>query len=504
MLRILIVEDDDIIRSGLTNEIGRRNEGFEVVGAVADGQKALDFLKTNVTDVIITDINMPVMNGLELAERIHKDMPFIKVIVLSGYADFQYAQAAIRSNVYEYILKPLKTDELINVLMRINEQIQTEKSKISAKKQKTLVKSLLTGSQLENDVSIPACGEMRCAVFAIDDILTYDSYICRRLNFIFDEFCSHYGESKYENNLLSYLIEDNFLLIIIAGDNNDVSDIYDELRKYIEKSEDETFRLSCGVSEAFYDLRDVESARSQAYNAIDSRFYSGNNIFVEYSKANRYRQVTQDENKRCRQLISKIPMLIISGEGASTVIDEIFEYLTLQPYPEPKLAQSFLKSIARELTKEYTQENHSHGEINLEEELRKFTSIHSAIAFLKECAEDAEKKWRSTGGHAVIRKVKDYIETHYAEQITLKDIEEKYYINASYFSWLFSNLEGETFTEYLAKVRINEAKKLLKGERTIKVYEIAEMVGYRDYRNFSKAFKRYVGLTPLRYRESGI
>lgn len=503
MLRILIVEDDDIIRSGLTNEINRRNESFEVVGAVADGRKALEFLKTNVTDVIITDINMPVMNGLELAERINKDMPFIKVIILSGYADFQYAQAAIRSNVYEYILKPLKLDELINVLMRINEQIQTEKSKISTEKQKALVKSLLTRSRLENDVTMPICGEMRCAVFAIDDILTYDNYICRRVNFIFDEFCTHYCENKYENSFLSYLIEDNFLLIIIEGSKNDVRDIYNELRKYIEKSEDETFCLSCGVSEAFYNIRDIESARSQAYSAIASRFYTGNNIFAEYSKDNKYRQVTQDENKRCRQLISKIPMLIINGEGASTVIDEIFEYLTLQPYPEPKLAQGFLKGIVREITKEYTQGNYSQGEINLEEELRKFTSIHSASAFLKECADDATKKWKNNGGHAVIRKVKDYIESHYAEQITLKDIEEKYYINGSYFSWLFSNLEGETFTEYLTKVRINEAKKLLKGERTIRVYEIAEMVGYRDYRNFSKAFKRHVGLTPLRYRESG-
>ena len=126
------------------------------------------------------------------------------------------------------------------------------------------------------------------------------------------------------------------------------------------------------------------------------------------------------------------------------------------------------------------------------------------ISFLKKCAEDIEKSEDDYAGseRTIIKKVKKYVLDNYEQSITLKDVEEKFFINKSYFSWLFSKVVGQTFTEYIAGVRIEAAKNLLREEHSIKVYEVAERVGYNDYRNFSKSFKKVVGVTPLKYRET--
>ncbi len=510
MFKVLIVEDETIIRDGLRSNIPWQEMGFEVVGSAENGRRAVEFIRENSVDVVMTDVRMPVMDGIELAEYINTKNPDIKVIILSGYADFHYAQAAMKNNVSEYLLKPLKIDEIKNALKRVAEKLDTNKSSKQKNKYEDIIMSVIleNDSKALNGISLnnAAC----CAVFAIDNYRMLNSFEQKQIKKYLQDFKENIFEPKYGGEFSAFIIEDSFVIMVTdrkCADTAYIKRIFNELLAGINESEYESCTLSCGVSSEFSDISELKKRYTEAYQTVKMRFYFGDGIFLEYDDEYRCRSLSNDEYKKCKDKANEIITAINKDtDKIHAQIDEIYTLLSEKTYIKQDIAIKILRGIASAFS-DYIMLNAAATEKVAENEMEKFTSLDNMISYLKKCADEIIKIKDGTADEehserVIIKQIKKYVKDNYSNRITLKDIEDNFYINKSYFSWLFGKITGQTFTEYLASVRIEESKRLLREENQLKVYEIAELVGYSDYRNFSKIFKKIVGVTPLKYRET--
>ncbi len=507
MFKVLIVEDETIIREGLESNIPWQEMGFEVIATVENGKKAVEFLEENSVDVVMTDVRMPVMDGIELAEHINTNYPQIKVMILSGYADFHYAQAAIKNNVSEYLLKPLKIDEIREALTRVSEKLSASKGNAKISRYEDDVIAAILENRTAKLADVTFAKPARCAVFALDNYKMLNGLEQKQIKNYLQKFKETVFQTKYKNDFSTFIIEDSFIIMVTDKSPSGIKNIFNELLETLNEAEYESCTLSCGISSDFTDISELKNKYTEAYQTVKMRFYFGDGIFLEYDDVYKGTALSNEEYKKCKDKANEIILSINSNtEKIADKIDEIYEMLSEKKYILQDVAIKILRTIASAFS-DFIMLNSSVTEKVAENEMEKFTSLDNMISYLKKCADEIIKIKDGTAEaenseRIIIKKVKKYVKENYSQKITLSDIEEKFYINKSYFSWLFGKITGETFTEYLAGVRIEESKRLLKEENQMKVYEIAELVGYSDYRNFSKIFKKTVGVTPLKYRET--
>ena len=513
MLKVLIVEDESIIRDGLKNNIDWEELGFCVVGKVENGLRAVEFINKSHVDVILTDIRMPLMDGIALSEYVSTNKPEIKVIILSGHADFNYAQAAIKNNVCEYLLKPLKIGEIERVLKKIASTIKPARHIARQDEIEDIMLSLILDNEKQDVATAKILSDndmqmsMQCAVIAVDNFRIYDNLVRKQIKNYLSYYKANVFDREWQGDFSAFIIEDNFVITVLdKGSKNPeiIKRIFDDISEGVTALDCETCTFSCGVSEEFFSRSQLKEMYTQAYSAIKFRFYKGDAMFAKYEEVPSYTNISSDEYNEYKDkenaIISEVKK---NGSHVYALIDEIYLSLSEQPYIRPEIAIKILRGIAAAFSDYMMVHSVGMGK-DAEGEMNRFTSLENMISFLKKCAEDIEKSEDDYAGseRTIIKKVKKYVLDNYEQSITLKDVEEKFFINKSYFSWLFSKVVGQTFTEYIAGVRIEAAKNLLREEHSIKVYEVAERVGYNDYRNFSKSFKKVVGVTPLKYRET--
>lgn len=513
MFKVLIVEDESIIRDGLKNNIAWAELGFTVAGEVENGLRAVEFINRNEVDVILTDIRMPLMDGIALSEYVSTNRPEIKVIILSGHADFNYAQAAIKNDVCEYLLKPLKIDEIERVLKKIANKLEPKLRIVQQGKTESVMMSHILDNDKLDAKSAQVLEDremqmaMRCALLAVDNFRIYDNLVRKQIKNYLADYKANVFNREWSGDFSAFIIEDNFVIIVLDKGSENIGiirKIFDDISDGVNSLECETCTFSCGISEEFFVRSELKEMYIHAYSAVSLRFYQGDCTFAKYEEISGYRSIESEEYNEYKEKEN----LIVSGirqndAGVIETLDEIYAALSAPPYLKPEIAIKILRGIAGAFSDYMIVHRGGTGK-DVENEMNNFTSLENMINFLKKCAEDLEKSGDESFGseRTIIKKVKKYVLENYEKSITLKDVEEKFFINKSYFSWLFSKIVGQTFTEYLAGVRIEEAKRLLREEGAIKVYEVAERVGYNDYRNFSKSFKKIVGVTPLKYRET--
>ncbi len=510
MYRVLIVEDESIMREGLREGIDWQAYGFEVAGAVENGRKALEFLKNTSVNLVITDVRMQGMDGIELSEHINRSYRGVRVVILSGYADFGYAKAAIKNKVYEYLLKPVKRDEINSVLKRVRSELETENGAdggLNCINKEEAVMSMLLGDGRQQGISGDWSGHsLICAVAAADNFYVYNELEQKQIRKYFESFKRSVFLQKTEGFLSVMLIEDKFAVMILdegIKNRKTALELFEALCGNISDSECDGCTFSLGVSREYTGLSNLKEMYKEAYEAVKARLYLGDGAYAEYGVLGDYRGMSPREYNEFIRKREELIDSIESGNGdVLGKIDEIYCMLTEKPYIEPDAALKIFRGIANAVS-EYIMTHGIKTEQEINNEIRKFTSAANILRFLTKYVEDIVKVSgeEPPGEKDIIRRVKKYVRDNYSQRITLQNIEDTFYVNKSYFSWLFSNVTGQTFTEYIACVRIEEAKKLL-GNDSMKVYEIAEAVGYRDYRNFCKTFKKITGVTPLKYRET--
>lgn len=539
MFKVMIIDDESIIRKGLRNAVNWKVFDCEVVGEASDGMEGYKLINQLHPDIIITDIKMPEVDGLTMLREIRDIIPQSKIIILTGYRDFDYAREAIKLGAFDFLLKPTKIEELNSVIKRAVKELKFQKDKdaefgkfkkIFEQNIPILREKLLYNIMYEistNDSEINANLEVLdlkidkfTLIIAENEIEVKD-----------DAKTEQYNKHLYQFGIINSFDEafsDRFKVISISLDNNliafivqplkDSADCFDDISNkstYIQEIIQNCFgfTITLAVSTEGEGALQLPEKLRECQEALEHKFYIGNNSVIFYKDMDSFfkyddysilekNQKTLIEGIKTGNLISvkgKLDEITSYIEQASDKIG--MEYLKNYYWNTISLINNIRVSISVADNEKKADSKKDIG--SLYNMIQKCDNVKDLNDLLEEIAISVASKVNSFNNKSIkliLRKAIDYLKEHYNEQVTLNEVARNIYVSTYYISRMFKKELGKNFVDYLNEIRIEKAKELLKDVQ-YKAYEIAEMVGIPDAHYFSKLFKKYVGVTPTEYRE---
>lgn len=499
---------------------------MEVVGTASNGLEALSLIEALSPDILITDIRMPGCDGLKLIEKAKLVAPDLEIVIISGYAQFEYAQTAIRQGVGGYLLKPIKKDALMATLGDISTRLHARSASETAmehlqqdtRRSRVLLRSRLVEdllhktyaansfAALERDYGFPAQdGLMQAFIIKADYSLEQIS-----------EFSLNHAKKKTEELFSSFLLPMSYsgtLYFLDAGAYgilNYALEQHDEVRRALRQCLNEleaqkflfgNMDFSLAVGNAVNHPEGLPVSMQEARSAISDRLVEGTGRLLEFvapAPADTHRQLLDkyhraihhtaetlnvDEARQATEELARAVLLLSDIRGS-----EILELCMAA-------GRMFILSInARE-------------EERLMQELSQRYDLCSSAQKLFDCLAafqreqiDAVEAARESENIRPIRIAKQYIQKHFNEPITLEDVCAATGFSTSYFSAMFKKETGEGFSKYLTRIRIERAKALLQ-ETNLSIAEICTQVGYSDLKHFTGTFKKITNLNPSQYRK---
>lgn len=537
MYKLLVVDDEYNIRDGIINAVSWDLCGVEVVGEAASGIEALKKVKEALPDIVITDISMEDMDGLELAEKLKQRYPFIKVIILSGYDEFEYAKRAVDLKVYSYLLKPILPDELIKVVREVIEEIKSEvriKEKVVALESEIKINREAFIERLLNDLvkgNIRQSSELQARLSLLNLQMAERFYLCLILDLDgYYDLIESYGIEKVQIILqcIQEVNHDIFVkdfciwsfidcmgnIVVIVGTETGIKDrtlvrihtCIDRIKQVIKNTLDVTVTVAIGG--LFNNVMEVYKSYNEAIKALDFKVVAGKDcvIHIDDVRSIGGQHFSYPKDKESGILAS------LNGEDDSRIrssIEAFFKDVELGSFSKDKLRISVMElfSVVASRFMDLGVDIHKMYERNLLDPYKiidRYDTVEEIKNWLTNvvmgCV-DRLRNDRSNNVKSVITKAQRFIEANYANtDISLNSIAEHVYLNPAYFSKLYKKETGETYMEFLTKLRIEKAKKLLK-ETNIKTSDIGTAVGYPNPQYFTTLFKKVLGITPLEYRE---
>lgn len=523
-MKIFLADDDFIIRKGIRTILEKSNAKYSIVGEAQDGEEALEKIKElDSIDLLITDIKMPIMDGLELIKELRKYRDTVKIIVLSGFDDFKYVRSAFKDGAVDYILKPINKKSLIELVEKIDNRIHIENvEKLHIEKgtnlllenliNKLMHRLYLKFSDCENDINnfgIKSEGYYVVFILKLDNLFEKSNTIeginigrllenlCSRITPIEDD------EIKYE--AFKY-IEKQQIVILHNGISNEYSLDYivEKYKMIIESYTRNEVTYSIGISNLFLELDKCCIAYEQAVKSQNYIFYRRRNEIIKFNQVN-IKGIEGDLNidEYVKNICDNVE--ILNFINVRSIINELFQKLKKDKI-DPEEFRNIIEEICEKiiLTNSDLQEIFNEKEYDYKfyirqvitfDELKEYiiTTFRTALEYMK-IERDKRSKKR-------IEIAKAYINDNFMNNITLNEVAEHVQLNTSYFSNLFKKESGMNFSDYLLNIRLKKAKKLLL-DPTIKIYEIGTMVGYEDAVSFGRAFKKKVGMSPKEYRNT--
>ncbi|MDQ0061069.1 response regulator [Paenibacillus harenae] len=517
---VLIVDDEPIIRNGLKSFIDWGKLGLVLEGDCANGKEALAAFGKARIDILITDIKMPVMDGLELTRQALAINPNVKIILISSYNEFEYVREGMKQGAIDYLLKPtLEADELIAVLLRCKELLARGRKQAAFQQQIMLQTALLDRKRLEQDVIRSLVsgdpGVRFSDLFGMD--MDAGPYVCA---YVTADGLTEWQET-YGNLHIGMMYEDMQTLFydwskrgcapILSGEG--LLLIYPDAHKHDRDAEaghslagfQELVAGELSVSVTFgYCLTMgtewLESGMSRSRSAAERRFYEGTGRIYAWNEAeakahaDRHPEIEEQSRHALQELLR-------SDHSPAAIIDSfIMRWRTERPSPELVRRQSY------ELLTAFSYRNGDAKTLfDFRELVRRCDTISQLEAAIRSLAEEMEQPNRlrlADKGHSaqLIAKAIEYIKLHYREELTLQDVADSIHVSKSYLSNLFKKQSGHNFIDYVIDLRLHEAKRLLTQDE-IKIYEVAERSGFNDVKYFSKLFKKMTQMTPVEYRD---
>ncbi|WP_169086598.1 response regulator transcription factor [Paenibacillus sp. PL91] len=469
MYKVLIVDDESWVIESLKDLVSWGQYGFEVVGQAASGSEALDAIRELNPDVVFTDIRMPEMNGLELI-RLGKTMGLaIRFVVVSGYAEFAYAQKALSYGAAAYCLKPFDEIEIGGVLVKLKETLESTRPI-----REDMMQLLLDDSGGRNQEKLLGMLE--------------DQGI---LNWIEQGIVPVVAIGLSELHLPAGRV-----IKLITGTSKTAYLMSEEQAKGLLSKEAENNTediLGIGFGKLLTDWREIRSAIEEADLAAYQCFIVG--------KPGVYTlPITRDTE--LKGLLAEIHTAIGSKDSEIVLrnldrIDGLFREgaLTIRhAFEVYNLTISFLFDLGRKETILYSYEQLVRLFVNVNEMIAELKSLASQYV-LQMSAQAPESK------NQTFKPILQYVTENFRRDLSLQDLANQFFMNPSYISQLFKKEVGETFTAYVARLRVEQACELLeRGSGTVS--DIAEKIGYRDYFYFTRLFKKLTGQTPTQYRET--
>ena len=544
MLKIFLAEDEVIVRETIKRMIPWEELGFELVGEAADGEMALPLLIRQKPDLLITDIKMPFMDGLTLAKLAKKELPELKIVILSGYDDFNYAKQAISIGVEEYLLKPITKNALIERLSEIRSRYEHEKTQkeyyekfqremqvYEKNSNRDFFEALVCGSmdmmevykkaeKLGLDIVAEAYNILIFTMNSEEDFSGqkegYSEWEAESLEMLEDFFSDNTSAMLFRCNIFSYGV-------LIKGQKETIDEntrsCIDEIKKILDRKEQKR-QWFVAVGESVERLSKLQKSYHSASRAFSQRYLYGENIlYYDEMEMMEHRSGQADTNDNAylkkvdvNALNPAILQKFLSNglqEETENFVKDYFYAIGQEPMESLVFRNyvilnvrfsvlSFLKSLGcdtEEMEPENTEEILAESGKNIE----------SAITYAKKMISQAITIRDQNSGNknrSILKTAVDFIDEHYMdEDISLNTAANVANVSSNHFSALFSQNMGQTFIEYLTTLRMNKAKELLRctGMRSS---EIAGEVGYKDAHYFSYLFKKTQGMTPSEYRKA--
>lgn len=543
MVKVYLVEDEIIIRQSIKNSIDWEKEGYEFVGDASDGELALPVILKEKPDILITDIRMPFMDGLELSRMVKAELPDIKIVILSGYDDFEYAKQAIKIGVAEYLLKPVSSAVLLEHLSEIAEKVRDEREDLALKK--VYYQEMQENEEL---IKMKFLGELISGKLSLADAMEKGKRFHMNLSGPF-----------YRIILFKFIQEDH----VQAEQSEAMAEAYEAVGNYVDGLKD-AFRFQRGVegwaflltsveedmeaqTERFIEglkeviapfealtwfggigseaarLRELRYSFREADKAFAGRFVQEPNQIISVEQLN-YEQLDNEFDTNIFGEINQFNQIITrflssgSREEVESFVGALFTEISEDHFRSLMIRQYIIMDIyatvlafCKKLRKDTGADGEAAGQM---ESLRENEEILKRAVLTAESVDDIKDYIGTLLDHVIelrntlsgrrysdiIRTARKRIEQDYmSEDISLNTVAAEVCMSPSYFSSVFSKEMGKTFIEYLTEVRMEKAKQYLVCS-SMKTSEISYEVGYKDPHYFSYIFKKTQGCTPKEYR----
>ncbi|AEE97815.1 response regulator [Mahella australiensis] len=517
--KIIIVDDEDIVREGLANFVDWQAMGFEVVAQFADGKQALEYVEKASVDVVLTDIKMTFVSGLDLAKYIYENKLDIKVVLISGYKEFDFARQAVDYKVEHYLLKPIAFNEITRVFRQIKAQLDEENERerrieqerrqyqeIIPILQEQLFTDIITGvltdkQEIERRMrlcKIDINPESNICGLILLEIIGFDEYIQDKWEYGKDGFyTAMHNFVRIEDNGIRcfpvYNIHNYVQMLVIATYAMDeasfkhaIEDTFESVKQGIKAifGLETTVKLQY-VSGSLFELSSGGRALLYTHaNEVNDYDLTGmldrEKLFVSCIEAGDSDGVSNLFNGFLSDIkdmgIKKIRSLII--ELFATIRDKLKDAgIDMRILDQGGINYDTI------LLLDDVDKIHSWGQ----------NELYRIVELVRQVKKTPEQN--------TIEKAKRYINRNYNKDISLENVADHVFLNPVYFSRFFKQQTGENFIDYLVRVRMEKAKEMLRDPR-LKVHEISEMAGYKNTRYFSKLFKAYTGFTPSEFRSN--
>lgn len=506
--RILIVDDEILVRQGIRHHLDWERFGFRIVGEAANGKEALELMDRLSPHIVITDIVMPVMDGEEFTRVLKAHYPQVEVVVLSSYGEFHYVRSTFQSGVADYILKPkLETEELLQVLQKTARKIpglalkaRTAEGGMSVER---LLERLLAGYDAEDGGRLAEYFPYGAFVLLGADLSRvagepsgYIAGLAAGLQVRFKELAFPAAAKIID-------ADSKQLLMLVNMPREHEVEVLAGLRELAEQKSGSMPEMVWAVSSLFIELGKLEEVyREEWLKLISYRFYFPGLTVMRLSELPSASAPETFDMKRLTAELRKGQLAPAFGRLRDYVAQAAGNYR--QP---PFELKSFLGNSVFNITiiladlydqvKELDEMKYTYFKA-IDEAQDAAGAVKSLYAFLEE-AEKLAAATTSQAGDSNMKKLLEYIDEHYGEPLSLSSLSRHFHFNPSYLSSYFSSHNDEGFSEYLNKLRIAKAAELLRADE-LSISEISGRVGYADHSYFTKVFKKQTGMSPSVYR----
>ncbi|OXM86002.1 response regulator [Paenibacillus rigui] len=530
MPKVLIVDDESIFRKGLRHMIAEMQGEWKVVDEAEDGIEALEKIEQHQPDFVITDIMMPIMNGIELQYILKEKHANIQVIVMSGYSDFEYVRESLRMGAKDYLTKPIVRKELYRILdslqsewLSIKEQEtskQMEERQARERLRHHILRGLMDGSISHEELDL---------MDYVGIQLPHASYCCLLINldreFIEDEryfrvnpalyslFISQFIQESVETGWTGYVFPISDTKVVTLLNYETTPEAYTHVTSWAKRICKEMKNMSnvtitIGLGAEVFDMETISQSYEEAETALLYRLVTGGDRILTYASVKGSKEVKMNTLTSDWALLDKS---IEDGDAVETrlktrkFVRKLCDAMTSPEMVQQQICAMLLHfyelAVRLNLVKEWLQ----HAEIKrvLEQILSTttmFEMVETCERLLGRLSEMVHQRNSSIEINPIDTVVR-YVDEHYSTPITLSMMADKVYLNPSYLSTLFKNKLGITFVDYVTQRRIEESKRLLLASEK-KIVDIAKATGFTNLRHFNRVFRTLTGQTPGEYRDS--
>lgn len=500
MIRTLIVDDEKLEREGIKYLLSQE-EGERKIFEASNGREALNILREEDIDLLLTDIKMPHMDGLELTSRAKEQNPELPVVIFSGYSDFSFAQKAMRYGVTEYVLKPVDPDEFHKIIGKAEAMISRGKEKKEQEKQEQdflqqyfLENYLYTGSQeiLEKArkiVDVNQWEEWRCAIMIEADVSFFDKVeedfskvlqkaVCR--NFFYANLNSRQSVLFFKDVYCDYQLVANHIYTFLKRDYRE--------------------RFYLAVSRKFEGSKCLPEIMEQLEQQMEEKFYHPEKHIYTNEEEHLKLAVGEVQDSHLMQMISED----ISRKDTE-LLRKHFVMLKEKYMDNTQYSAMYIKFVFSNVIQELFQENQFSGERRLEKEIDRLYNCRNIMEILSVTEENIREYEKflersMSESRNEVAAVKNYIYQHYEEDLNLETLAEKVYLSSGYLSFIFKKETGMNLNRYIRVFRMEKAGELLKNTN-MKVAQISEKVGFSNVSYFCRSFREFYGRSPESYRK---